>query len=302
MASEELSAHALELAWSLWTELGVPGVVRRHTQVAIDPEPLVVASPRLATEDPRLLGLVYSWCADNEQRLSASRLRGLQALAPPVAREAFAAMATTLRERQGVRWSLASEAAPWPTPPERRATHVAPARPGLVRLRLRALAGVGARADVLSELLGRPGTWTRASDLQDEGYSKRNVARILSELSEGGLVEARARGKTHLFRLPRSSGLGELVGATGLVFPRWRPVLHVVLAALDLAELAERSTATRRVEAHKLAEQLRPVAQEIGLTPPPPTRGNPEAWDHVLTWASEQTAALARGESPALAP
>ena len=114
-------------------------------------------------------------------------------------------------------------------------------------------------------------------------------------------MEARVRGKTHLFRLSPSSGLGELVGAAGLSFPRWRLVLHVVLVARELAEQSSRSPATRRVEAHKLAERLRPVAQEVGMTPPPPTRGNPNAWDEVLAWGSEQTAALARGDSPALA-
>ena len=33
---------ALALAWSLWTELGVPGWSRRHQDWAIDPEPLIL--------------------------------------------------------------------------------------------------------------------------------------------------------------------------------------------------------------------------------------------------------------------
>ena len=301
MSRERLVSHATDLAWSLWTELGVPGVVRRHTGVAIDPEPLIVASPRLAAHDPRLLGLVYSWCADNDQRISASRLRGLAALAPSSAQEALAPMVATLRQDQGVRWSVPSPGEPWAAPPEKRLTQVNVSRPPLLRLRLRALAGVGARADVLAELLGRADHWVRASDLQDEGYSKRNVARILSELTEAGLVEMRVQGKTHLIRLPRTTAIGELVGATDLAFPRWRPILAVVLTVIDLADLSDRPAATRRVEAHKAAERLRPAAREIELASPPSTRGNPDAWDEVLTWAADQTSALATGDSLALA-
>lgn len=299
MSRPELVRHANDLAWSAWTELGVPGVVRRHQQVAIDPEPLIVASARLAASDPRLLELIYSWCAGNEQRLSASRIQGLHKLAAPSVQRAFAEMVATLRRDGAVRWSVGTPADAWAAPPERRAVQVDLSRPALLRLRLRALCGVGARADVLAELLGRRAVWTRASDLSDEGYSKRNVGRILAELHEAGLVEGRARGRTHLFRIPSSTALDSLVGVSGLRLPRWRLVLDLVAAVLDLAEQSERSAATRRVEAHKLAERLRPLAQELGLPTPPQTQGDPQAWESVMGWAVDRATALAAGTSEA---
>ena len=39
---DEIGGLALELAWSLWSELGVNGVARRHDWQAIDLEPLLL--------------------------------------------------------------------------------------------------------------------------------------------------------------------------------------------------------------------------------------------------------------------
>ena len=53
MSSQSIRQHAADLAWSLWTELGVSGVVRRHSGIVIDLEPLLAATPALASDDPR---------------------------------------------------------------------------------------------------------------------------------------------------------------------------------------------------------------------------------------------------------
>ena len=51
-----------EILWSAWTELGVPGVERRHRRVVADPEPLIVFTPALAANDPRLIEQAAAWC------------------------------------------------------------------------------------------------------------------------------------------------------------------------------------------------------------------------------------------------
>jgi hypothetical protein len=38
---------ALEIAWSLWAELGLSGWTRHHAESAVDLEPLIIATPRL---------------------------------------------------------------------------------------------------------------------------------------------------------------------------------------------------------------------------------------------------------------
>ncbi len=60
-ASATIQRHAADLAWSLWTELGVPGVIRRHASLVVDPEPLLVATPELARTDQRLQDEVLRW-------------------------------------------------------------------------------------------------------------------------------------------------------------------------------------------------------------------------------------------------
>ena len=57
--SQEVDRLALDLAWSLWSELGVDGVVRRHDWQAIDLEPLIIFTARLIeAEEAARLGLL----------------------------------------------------------------------------------------------------------------------------------------------------------------------------------------------------------------------------------------------------
>jgi len=51
---ETLDSQLLDLAWSLWTELGVAGHQRKHRQCVILPEELILLTAAIAEEDPRL--------------------------------------------------------------------------------------------------------------------------------------------------------------------------------------------------------------------------------------------------------
>ena len=42
LLSDSIDEYLLDLAWSLWTELGVAGVQRRHQQYLIVPEELIL--------------------------------------------------------------------------------------------------------------------------------------------------------------------------------------------------------------------------------------------------------------------
>jgi DNA-binding transcriptional ArsR family regulator len=299
MSSSLLHEAVVDLGWSLWTELGVPGVIRRHQQVVIDPEPIIVASPTLFPLDPRLRDQVYGWCAAHADRISASRLQGLLSTSPPPMRDAFTSFAATLRRHAKVRWPVPDDADAWGRVPEAPTPRLPIARPALLRLRLRALCGVGARADVTCALLSRTSAWTRASDLASDGYSKRNVARILSELAEAGLVKSVREGNVISFQLDRAETLGELVGGQGLAFPEWRLIMSLVARAMELEGLESRPESVRRVEAHKQRNQLSPIADLLRLAAPPTTRGNPDAWEETMAWAAHRVAELADGSSPA---
>ena len=132
MSSEALRDALVELGWSLFTELGVPGVVRHHQGIALDPEPIVVAAPSLFELDPRLRDQMYGWCATHAGRLSVSRLQGLLRELPYGAHTEFRRLAATLREHAKVRWPDDSEP-PWTRVPEVKARRLPLERPALLR-------------------------------------------------------------------------------------------------------------------------------------------------------------------------
>lgn len=304
--SKTIASLAGDLGWSLWTELGVPGVVRNHTHVAIDPEPLIVFSPWLFKDDARLCEEVVRWCSAHADRISASRLQGLLKAAPADVTAAFSALATTLRAH-GVRWTD-SIAAGADLPPSRAIGPSKPlpmalptTRPALIRFRLRALAGVGARADVLAELLGHEGAWLIASDMQALGYSKRNVARILAELADAGLVQHRTERNAIAYQAHGPHIWPQLLRGEGLAWPDWATIFGLVGDVLRLDVESGKSESVRRVAATKAAQRFEAASDVLGWERPVSTTGNPDAWQFVIKWAEEQVGGLARGTSTAMA-
>jgi len=300
MTERDLSPPMRELAWSLWTELGVPGGVRNHRNVALDIEPLIVISPLLFEHDPRLRDQCLLWCAAHSSRVSLSRLRGLLRRSNALAREAFEPFSATLRLHAGLRWPLGDTGEAWPRMPDGQPPRLPLARPALLQLRLRALCGVGARADVLRALLAHEARWIRVSDLNEEGYSKRNVALILSELAAAGFADSHLDGNAQRFRLSRPGAVSTLAQADELTFPRWAVITELLLVAVQLSALASRSASVRRVKANTLRDRLKPIADQLALTPPPVTRGVAETWELTLKWTHLQLSELAAGRSPAL--
>lgn len=299
MSNEALLESLRTLGWSLFTELGVPGVVRHHQQVVLDPEPIIVAAPSLFELDPRLRDQAYGWCATHASRISVTRLQGLARALPEHARVAFQGLASTLRTHEKVSWPGGAQP-PWVRAPEIKTRGLPLERPALLRFRVRGLCGVGARADVVSELIARPNDWTRSSDLADEGYSKRAIAGILADLAQAGIAKQVAEGNALAFRLAAPDQLRELVAARDIAYPSWRHIMAMVLLFLDLAKLQDSSEAVRRVEANKRREALRILTDRMWMDAPPVTRGNPEAWEVLMTWATEVTQALASGRSSVL--
>ncbi len=299
MSSRALTTACRDLAWSLWTELGVPGVVRAHEGFVVDPEPLVVWSPSVVETDPRLRDLVLDWCRQNGDRLSVSRLRGLLRAMPPTSIDEFERFAFALNTCSGLRWPVSGRPdRPWSVRVEASNLPLPMDRLGLLRLRLRALAGVGTRADVLCELLAAGQRWVSASELAEEGYTKRNIARVLSELEAAGIARSRARGNSLRFQLAAPHILGRLVGAHSPVVPRWTRLFHLLARLLDLVTRSDgRSPAVQRVEAHKVREEIAPAAAELRLPFPPATTGRPDAYEALLSWSALWAREVAEGRS-----
>ena len=300
--SSELSRLVHDLLWSLWRELGVPGVLQNHRLTAVDPELMIAVTPALARTEPRLLGQAYGWCASNSDLISASRLRGLLATLPRSWQTEFLAMASTLVVHAGLRWSFKGEnQEAWPQVPDAQGRSPDLSRPALLRPRLRGLAGVGARADVLYALLARPGAWVPASALEVEGYTKRNIARILGELQSAGLAREQVVGNSLRFQLAHRRAVMEVVQAEGVAFPDWAAVFRLVEGAVELEQQEGKSAGVQRVAADKVRGQMVALSEQLWLDSPPKTKGESEAWTLMLDWFRQQLTFLADGSSPALA-
>ncbi len=294
--SRAIEWHAVELAWSLWTELGVPGVIRRHASLVVDPEPLLVATPELARTDQRLQDEVLRWWGTHADRLSVSRVAGLAAMLPLGPRERFKSFSSRRGDTADAARPATRDAA---AVRERSPIRLPVERPSLLRLRMRALCGVGARADVLSSLLLGRSRWASATELATAGYSKRTVARILTELSDAGIAARRADGNALRFRIANAESLSSLVVDEGMTEPQWPRVFVALTELLELVRLGEKPDAVRRVAAHSARESLAASCAQLDWDPPPTTRGNPGAWDDMLVWGSATLGRLAAGSAVA---
>lgn len=280
----DLREAVVDLAWSLLTELGVPGLVRRHRTVAIDPEPVVLIASLAAENDPRLRDQLLLWLLQHESMLSVSRLAGLLKGGGPTLQTRFSGVAATVRAAGGPRLPVATEAPPFAGSLEPTAMPLPLERPSLARLRLRALSGVGARADVLAELLLRADQWTRTVDLADIGCSKRSIASVLSERADAGVVERVSEGNAHRFRLRRLGALSALVAGEGLWNLNQVAVLRLVELLVEVDGLRSLPGVVRRVEATKRHGQLSALAMQLDLDAPPPVRGMEDAWKLLTGW------------------
>lgn len=294
--SKAIAKSIADLGWSLWGELGIPSVVRNHSDVAIDPEPLVMFSRFLFAGDARLQEQISRWCAVHADRVSASRLHGIHRAVLPDVATCFDELAHELRSH-GVPW--AGRPSTERRGPPAKALELPTTRPALARVRLRALCGVGARADVLAELLALRGRALVASEIEHLGYTKRSLARILAELADAGLASTRAERNTLAYELSGARQWAELLAATNVAWPPWLKIFELAALAQRLNVHSEKGEAVHRVAAVKMAKEVDALAAGLGLPPLSPTAGRPDAWDVVITWLELQMRALADGTSPA---
>jgi hypothetical protein len=283
MKSEAMQDAVLELLWSAWTELGVPGVNRRYQRVALDPEPLIIFTPGLASHDPRLVEQVRAWCERHGAVISKTRLDGLSSRAPEIVRSAF----TTFAE------SLGGAAVSWRgsklgrgVPARVEGSGLPPLdRPAVARLRMRSLAGTGARADVLCELLGTADRWTTATDLEHLGYTRRYISSVLSDLTAARLTTEKLGKGAASFRFRDPRALATLIDAADLIWPDWTAVLMLASQLIELERSAVRSTVLAPVKARDAWNDLRRLSLASGMHEPPKPTGE-AASSAILRWGS----------------
>ncbi|MGH2378328.1 MAG: hypothetical protein ACRDGT_07610 [Candidatus Limnocylindria bacterium] len=258
-SKSEFKDLLLDLLWSLWEELGVPGTVRRrHGDVFIDPEPLVLFTALHGRLDPRLRDESIDWVITHGEYVSKARIKNLRKSWSAEEDTSFARYAATVNAYTELGWPD-DDATVLSFRPRARAVLRDLAPTPLLSLRIRAMFGVSARAELIRVFVSNPDAAFTATELAEEtAYVRRQVVRALESLQLAGLIRSLRAGANTRFELARGADLAALVGPRPARSPRWQAVLLVFKEILDLldraagqGELEASLSVSRFFEAHR---------------------------------------------------
>lgn len=284
--SDRITNLALDLAWRLWTELGVSGWDKRAANEAIDLEPLLLFTAWIGRFDHRLMDESLDWSITNSRFASSARLRSLSKRADPEVVQAFGGYAATVRGQvPKVNWP--GEGEPRDMVPSRKSEPPRLAGPTLVQLRLRALFGVSARSEILRSLLMEPPrSWSVAELASEVGYGKVNVASSLEALAAAGAVQVDTVRNQFRYRLARRTELAAFVGALPPFQPDWPARLSLAAELVRIARNPQLGSGIARVA--NLAARLREWQTDLhrlGLIKLAPVPGQPDFNERFERWA-----------------
>jgi len=228
--------NILDFLWRQWSALGVAGSARTEDIWAIDPEALLVFSLEMARYEPRLFDEILDWMVVNGRWVDNQRLRGIVSKRSESSARLLGATASFVSDEAGTyerKWKSFSslheyssnigseilfktkEGSPYPEPRNaskyflkfgflrepisiRKMSRPVPVAPrSNIRFLLRALFGIGSRAECILYLLthdaGHPSEIARAI-----GISLMGARNTLVDLADSGLILTRIRGKRRI--------------------------------------------------------------------------------------------------------
>jgi hypothetical protein len=306
----------LSFLWREWSVLGAAGGARDVDRWAIDPEALLAHSLSFARYEPRLFDEMLEWLVLNGRWIDLQRLRGIAKRQPEPHARLLGAVAEFLshtakgdrrkwmRLAQEMRPTGASpeealffmkEGEPYPLPkamadefrahgfirspffPRGSARSVPVGSACTIRFLLRALFGVGSRAECILYLLthesGHPSEVARSL-----GISIRGVQDALIELSQSGLILTRIKGKRKIeywlsqdrwWEFIRGKGFDEVDG------PVWIGWIDLLSGLSNVWEVVASSATSdsQYMRSSILREAIDSISREIsrsGLAASPP--------------------------------
>lgn len=296
--SKQLDENLACLAWSLWTEIGVAGLERKHRDFSVAPEELIILTSALSEFDPRLRDEALDWCIRYHNFISPVRLHILAKKHEQYIAEPFSIFSATLNAVANIRtkWIVLKETLPLKFQPSGKSILRSFEMPSMINFRLRSFLGVGAKADVLSFLLGEERGNFVASDLMETGYSKRRLAAILEGLAEAGILsESKVRNQLR-YTFVRQDQFVKLLGGTSQNMIHWHRVLEVFLPIRAcLQNVEEAALGVRVIDMRNLLNKLSGSLSQIGLMPPPLQSDFEAYWSNVTKWLLKVTFQLAQG-------
>jgi hypothetical protein len=269
---KQLDQILLNLAWSLWTEVGVAGVKRHHQKVLILLEELVIFTTALADTDPRLRDESLDWCSQFHRFISISRLKFLiKKDFEELVKEPFSKYAATLNNISNEKWPVFIENNNT-LPMKIRLSGKSILRPhasaALLNIRARSIFGTCARADLVTYFLVHPNLDFSIAEVAEIGYSKRNLAEVLDDLHFGNLFSKFMVRNQQRYRMNTNNKLFKVLEPIPEYAP-WYLIFKVLLSLRGcLKRTKDYAESTKVVEIRNCLEMLENPLQRLGLTPP----------------------------------
>lgn len=283
--SEELDQLLLDLAWSLWTELGVSGVIHKHRNLLILPEELLFLTSVVSDIDPRLRDEALDWSSRNHHFISTWRLRALGAKFDEATRSSFSVLSATLNPIAKTNWPVFIKVAAMKFVPSGKSQPPHFEAQALLALRIRALFGVGARADLLTFCLMEQKKDYAISDFAQIGYSKRNLANMMEDFVSSGIFKSYRQRNQLRFAFVQREIFEKMLAPFPEHYIYWQPFLEVIFALRTcLRKVENKADSTKAVEIHKLLLSLEDKLQQLNWTPPPMQTNFSNYWKQFSEW------------------
>ena len=297
--NKELDGLLLDLAWSLWTELGVAGLERRHKNFLINVEELILLTVILAKIDPRLRDESLDWCSQYHHFISTSRLKSIIKSFGNSLNTYFSSYSATLNSISRAAWPIFQESSPLKIILSHKSCLRPLESPALLNIRVRSIFGTGARADILTFFLIHAKSDFSASDLIEIGYSKRNLAEILEELCLSKLFDKFLLRNQQRYRLIKNDQLLKVLGPLPEYTPSWCMIFKILLSLRDcINRTVNSSESTQVVEIRNLLMNFQEDFKRLNLTPPLWHNNFQEYLNLFSKWLLDIAGKLAKGNFP----
>lgn len=299
LLSKKLDRLLLDLTWSLWTELGVAGVERKHQKFLINIEELILLTVVLAEIDPRLRDESLDWCSQYHHLISTSRLKSILKNFGDSLNSPFSNYSTTLNSVSRAAWPIFQDSSPLKIKLSNKSCLRPLESPALLNIRVRSIFGTGARADLLTFFLIHAKFDFSASDLVEIGYSKRNLADILEELCLSKLFDKFLLRNQQRYRLIKDDQLLNVLGPLPEYAPSWCMILEILFPLRDcINRIVNDSESTQVIEIRNLLMTFQEQLKRLNLIPPP-WHNNFHVYLNLFSeWLLEITDKLAKGNFP----
>ena len=264
-SKDQFQEQIFDFLWRQWSVLGVAGTVKPKDNRIIDPEALLLFSLSVCRYEPRLFDEIIDWLFQNGNFINVQRLQQIQRKYEFNSGPQVSAFAELLAKKSSYRlkWSGLSKkyyqkekeplffdskgnALPYPAEEDANSEFLSHGlqrgqinlrgysqafdlqSPACLLLRLRALLGINARAEILC-LLASVKEIHPSEAARQTGYYQKTIQTTLTEMALSGVILTRSSKKEKFYRLKPGvlDGLLKSNGESAQWF-NWPPLLRAV--------------------------------------------------------------------------